>query len=296
MNTNRLAVASSVLAAFALTGCSDSVQSTTEPMAKKVSGPSFQTLASLNPTNIDNLFVVCKQGTPGVISITGQVTTKVTVNDNGINGDADDCETVFNSNVSSAVQIRATELAADNPNVNLVSVTHFVDSDGAPLAPADIGANFRQYTFNPAFHGIVVVFTNAAIPAPSCTYTKGWYRNNGSSTVIAVDGRTIAQAQAIFNATPGKPGSVTWEGDNNTLNLYQQLLAALNNLDGNALGGPPAVDAAIAAALAGTGGIGTNITLAPGTDVSGLIETLSNFNEGEFAGFPHCDDEVNEAD
>ena len=28
-------------------------------------------------------------------------------------------------------------------------------------------------------------------------------------TVIAVDGRTVADAQAIFKATPGKPGSVT---------------------------------------------------------------------------------------
>lgn len=134
-----------------------------------------------------------------------------------------------------------------------------------------------------------VTFVNFT-PSLICTYTKGWYRNNGSSTVIAVDGRTVAQAQAIFAATPGKPGGVTWGADNNNLNLYQQLLAALQNLNGNATAGPAAVDAAIAAALTATGGSGLAITVAAGTDVSGLINTLSSFNEGLFAGFPHCDD------
>jgi len=98
----------------------------------------------------------------------------------------------------------------------------------------------------------------------------------------------------VFNATPGQPGLVTWTGGNNTLNLYQQLLAAINNLGGNELGGPPAVDAAIAAAKAGTNvtanGGGVQIALVAGTDVSGLINTLSSFNEGSLAGFPHCAD------
>ena len=135
--------------------------------------------------------------------------------------------------------------------------------------------------------------TVTCTPPPSvCTYTKGWYRNNGSDTVIAVDGRTKAEAQAIFKATPGKPGGVTWQGGNDTLNLYQQLLAALNNLGGDANedAGPAAVDAAIDAAQAGTGGTGLNITstLTQG-QTSTLINTLSSFNEGKFAGFPHCD-------
>ena len=140
----------------------------------------------------------------------------------------------------------------------------------------------------------VITFTNHFTPPTiSCTYTKGWYRNkNGSPTVIAVDGRSIADAQAIFKATPGKPNGVTWGSDNNNLNLYQQLLAALQNLDGDPLGGPNAVDQAIADALAATGGSGLVITVAPGTDVSGLINTLSSFNEGAFTGFPHCSDEI----
>ncbi|HEX6313554.1 MAG TPA: hypothetical protein VFZ73_01790 [Gemmatimonadaceae bacterium] len=136
-----------------------------------------------------------------------------------------------------------------------------------------------------------VTFTNDAPDPTGCTYTKGWYRNNGSSTVIAVDGRTIAEAQAIFNATPGKPGSVTFGGNNTLLNLYQQLLAALNNLGGDPLGGPDEVDTAIADALAGTGGTGLSITTSlTQTEMSDLIETLSDFNEGTFDGWPHCDD------
>lgn len=133
-------------------------------------------------------------------------------------------------------------------------------------------------------------------PPPSvCTYTKGWYRNNGADTVIAVDGRTMAEAQAIFAATPGDPGGVTFGGDNTLLNLYQQLLAALNNLGGDANedAGPAAVDAAIDAAQAGTGGSGLSITTTLTQEqMSDLIDVLSAFNEGQFAGFPHCTDEV----
>jgi hypothetical protein len=155
------------------------------------------------------------------------------------------------------------------------------------LATAHLGGNASGNL------GAGILFYNVATPVDHCGYTKGWYRNkNGSPTVIAVDGRSIAEAQAIFAATPGKPGGVTWGANNNNLNLYQQLLAALQNLDGDPLGGPAAVDQAIAAALAGTSGTGLNIIVAPGTDVSGLINTLSSFNEGKFAGFPHCTDEV----
>ena len=132
-------------------------------------------------------------------------------------------------------------------------------------------------------------------PPPICTYTKGWYQNkNGAPTVIAVDGRTKTQAQAIFAATPGKPGGVTWGVENkpnNLLNLYQQLLAALNNLggDANAHAGPAAVDTAIDAALAGTGGTGLNITTTLSeSEIGSLTDVLSSFNEGRFAGYPHC--------
>ena len=139
-------------------------------------------------------------------------------------------------------------------------------------------------------------FTNTFTepPVTGCVYTKGWYRNkNGSPTVIAVDNRTKAEAQAIFAATPGKPNGVSWGSDNLLLNLYQQLLAALENLGGNANAhnGPQAVDDAIDAALAGTGGTGLDITTTLTHDeMAALVTTLSSFNEGQFSGFPHCPD------
>jgi hypothetical protein len=141
-------------------------------------------------------------------------------------------------------------------------------------------------------------FTNLLTESPTsgCTYTKGWYQNrNGSPTVLdGIDGRSKANAQAIFAATPGKPNGVTWQGGNNTLNLYQQLLAALNNLGGDTpliiANAPAAVQTAINAALAATGGTLKNITLAAGTNVGALTGVLSSFNEGQFPTWPHCRD------
>lgn len=140
-----------------------------------------------------------------------------------------------------------------------------------------------------ATQGASILFYNVVEPPPpgGCTYTKGWYRNNGSETVVDVDGRTAAEAQAIFKATPGKPNGVTWGSDNNNLNLYQQLLAAL--LNGGATG-PASVQTAIGDAQTATSGTGLDIIVAAGTDVSGLIATLSAFNEGTLPGWPHCDD------
>jgi hypothetical protein len=165
----------------------------------------------------------------------------------------------------------------------------------AHLADAEDLANRKVTLKINADMARIVTFTNTftAPPVTGCTYTKGWYRNNGSSTVIAVDGRSVAEAQAIFNATPGKPGTVTFGGNNTLLNLYQQLLTALNNLGGDANedAGPPAVDDAIDAAQDGTGGSGTDITTTlTQQEMSDLIATLSAFNEGTFQGWPHCDD------
>jgi hypothetical protein len=151
-------------------------------------------------------------------------------------------------------------------------------------------------TGSPGQYGATITFFNVPEPPPEgCTYTKGWYQNkNGSPTVIGVDGRTKQEAQAIFAATPGKPGGVTWginNSPNSLLNLYQQLLAALNNLGGDANfhNGPDAVDQAIDAALAGTGGTGKNITTTlTQQQIGGLTETLASFNEGTFPGWPHC--------
>ena len=97
---------------------------------------------------------------------------------------------------------------------------------------------------------------------------------------------TIDVEAAFFAAQPNKTGSVSFVGPNNLLNLYQQLLAALEN---GGAGGPQAVQDAIAAAQAGTTVTGTVLTTSlTNTQISNLINTLSAFNEGTFQGWPHC--------
>ena len=221
-------------------------------------------------------------------------------------GGGTSCQTVYTSNLTGNTtpdQVVITEAAppANWALTNIDVVQHLglgiFNSGGYTgfLGDTESEAGRVANVFVNGDMARTVTFTNTFTPPPTtgCTFTKGWYRNNGSSTVIAVDGRTIAQAQAIFNATPGKPGTVTFGDDNTLLNLYQQLLAALNNLGGDANedDGPAAVDAAIDAAQNGTGGAGTNITTTlTQTEMSDLINTLSAFNEGTFVGWPHCDD------
>jgi hypothetical protein len=204
--------------------------------------------------------------------------------------------TLSNAGGANSVTIVETANAATLTNIDIIQYLHTDPNYGTPGSAPRLNDSESEAT-RTAIAKINsdmarrVTFTNTTTIAPTCTFTKGWYRNNGSSTVIAADGRTIAQVQAIFDATPGKPGSVTFGDNNSLLNLYQQLLAAINNLDGNLTAGPAAVDAAVAAALAGTGGTGLNITTTlTQTQISDLIDTLSAFNEGEFAGWPHCDD------
>lgn len=147
---------------------------------------------------------------------------------------------------------------------------------GDPTNPTNADSDYNDYIFS---------VVPSVIPG-HCTYTKGWYRNHGSNTVTALDGRSKTDVQAIFDATPGQAGNVTWQGGNDVLNLYQQLLAALLN---GGTSGPTAVQTAISQALAGTGGTGQNITTTlTQTQVSDLTDILSSFNEGSFAGFPHC--------
>jgi len=152
-----------------------------------------------------------------------------------------------------------------------------------------LGEGGADATFHDSdYNDYIFRVTPTATAGPSCTYTKGWYRNNGSGTVTDVDSRTKAQAQTIFGATPGKPNGVTWTGSNDVLNLYQQFLAAILN---GGTTGPQAVQDAIAMVAAHESGTGlaivTNLTQA---QVSSLITTLSNFNEGSLPGFPHCPD------
>jgi hypothetical protein len=298
MNTNRLAVSAAGMALALAGAIACSPDSTTAPARVNARNVVFDLTGNVNAGSLE----VCKNGTAATFTVTfggnfnaGQIAGGITPAGGtsytfGLT--AGQCLIVYNRPVVAGVSLDPNVTAtvvetAPVGGITFVSVTALTES-GNPSS-TNPAARSGTVAWN-MFHDARVTFVNEPPPPTGCTYTKGWYRNNGSNTIIAVDGRTIGQEQQIFDATPGKPGNVTWGDDNNNLNLYQQLLAALNNLGGNATAGPPAVDAAVAAALAATSGTGTTIIVAAGTDVSGLIDVLSSFNEGEFAGWPHCAD------
>jgi len=301
MMKKRLTVTSIALALVGLNACSDA--STAPVAARTLTRPSFITVDQI-PAGFApeaGKIKVCKVwDNPGAGTIPN---TTINRTGNDVTPTAatltltagpyvlghNQCANVATSTEGNGIFDDVTLTETVPAGHSLVQVQRF-DFGGA----TSVIANGAAIGFN-TFHGSTIVFTNHLTPPPppsGCTFTKGWYQNkNGAPTILAlVDGRTKAQQTAIFEASPGQPGGVTWpDGQNNVLNLYQQLLAALNNLGGNPLGGPASVDAAIAAALAATGGSGLNITIVPGTDVGALITPLSNFNEGNVAGFPHCD-------
>jgi hypothetical protein len=296
MRITRKAVltATAVTASAFLAGCSDSATEP-KPVSATVGKPSLAVAGTVvNSTPVASEFRVCKLGnTAGTFTVTrtnaGTGSTGFTIVSSPITIQPNTCVVVVEddspSNAGSNVTVTETNAS------NLTSITG--QRISTVTGTTTIASPTNPFTdFINSIHGVVLTFTNTVTPVTTgCTFTKGWYRNKGSSTIIAVDGRTIAQEQAIFDATPGKPGGVTFGDDNTLLNLYQQLLAALNNLGGNPTAGPAAVDAAVAAAIAGTGGTGLNITTTLTHDqMSDLIDVLSAFNEGSFTGWPHCDD------
>jgi hypothetical protein len=196
-----------------------------------------------------------------------------------------DCTAVLPTGGTCTIVTQRTVLGTDpNPLVNTVTV-HY-NPEGFPN---DITASASEsVTVTP--------------PRVVCTLTKGFFRNHPAATagIIADLGGTLtiggtaltaAQVQAILNATPGKPGNVTFT-PNSLLNLTQQLITTLLNLHGAAA--PADVQAAIAAVQAGitiTIGAGGQISITTSlskSEIGSLTATLSSFNEGMVPGFPHC--------
>jgi len=291
MTGKAVLTAGAVTASAILAGCADSATGP-KSMAATVGTPSLAVAGTVvNSTPVASEFRVCKLGnTAGTFTVTrtnaGTGSTGFTVVSSPITIQPNTCVVVVEddspSNAGSNVTVTETNAS------NLTSITG--QRISTATGTTTISSPTNPFTdFINSIHGVVLTFTNTV--TTGCTYTQGWYRNKGSETIIAVDGRTVAQEQAIFDATPGKPGGVTFGGDNTLLNLYQQLLAALNNLGGNPTAGPTDVDDAVAAALAGTGGTGLDITTTlTHEQMSDLIDVLSSFNEGSFTGWPHCDD------
>lgn len=270
-----------------LAACSESG---TNPTTTEIQAPSFAVGDTPTPpvTAAVGTLVVCKTGNVGgSFAITRQAvgaSTGTTVASPATIATGT-CLEVANDfggdQVGSNVQV--TEAAAAN-TVQTITACRF---KGAASPEVDCTYTNGGNIFLNSFHGYVITYDNQFTPPPSgCTFTKGWYRNNGLGTVTAQDGRTLADTKTILQATPGKPLNVNFGGDNLLLNLYQQYLSAL--LNGGA-SGPTDVVNALADVANGTGGSGLTITTTlTQTEISALTTTLTNFNEGTFPNFPHC--------
>jgi hypothetical protein len=266
MNTNRLAVSAASMALALAGAMACSTDNPTAPAAS-VKIPAVFNIAGSDPGRGE--IIACKTGSAATFTvvfsgnfIAGEVQNLVLVSGQTytLSLNAGQCKTIY-SRVAGGPQTNpeaiATITEGATPGFTLTAITAITETDESVTTDVP---NRRATVAVNMFHDAQVTFVNTAIPTTGCTFTKGWYRNNGSNTIIA----------------------------------YQQLLAAINNLGGNLTAGPTAVDVAVAAALAGTSVTtlngGVQITVAAGTDVSGLIDVLSSFNEGEFTGWPHCDD------
>jgi hypothetical protein len=290
LSTSLAAAASlAFLAACAGTGTDVSSPMAASGGASRVVTPATAAGQAGNNTPNQGEVEICKYGTDATFNVgpTGGSATTFAVADGTCKVVVVDLTTTSPANSYTIQEVASSAYALQSI---LRTDIQFLANTTTDVTSAQVPVSDPVVALVNAYHGVHLVYHNNPVTQTGCTYTKGWYRNNGSSTVIAVDGRSIAEAQAIFKATPGKPNGVSWGADNNNLNLYQQLLAALNNLGGNATAGPDAVDKAIEDALAAESGSGLNIVVAAGTDVSGLIGVLSAFNEGTYAGWPHCDD------
>ena len=237
--------------------------------------------------------VVCKDGPAGTFGFTlSGVSAGVTLNATNVTANQftlvdEECKDIGSATPGSSLTIEETSFGTNTEFVraDVYGVTPGGVQDG--IVDNTVGNPTGSLTFGD--RGLVVVFINQLVPTTTgCTYTKGYYRNH-LATVTAQDGRSLGDTRSILDATSGKPGGVTWGSDNLLLNLYQQLLTALINLDGD--DGPADVHTAVLAAQAGTAGTGLAITTTLTHDeMSDLVAVLTAFNEGSSTGWPHCAD------
>jgi hypothetical protein len=243
--------------------------------------------------------VICKVGRGGVVGdFNFAVRVPPSTTSRNVTVAAGHCLDLGDIAVGTTVEI--TETVPTGVQVSNISVSPDADrrTCGTPMG--------NRVCVQIGEHTTTVTFTNEPTPPPpiTCVLTKGYYRNHASavSSIIAGLGgtlnvgggpRTTAQVQAILNATPGKPGNVTFSS-NLLLNTTQQLITVLLNLHANVALAPSAVQTAIASAQAGihitaNGTIAITTPLSQ-TQISNLTNTLSSFNEGNYRGFPHCSD------
>ncbi len=160
---------------------------------------------------------------------------------------------------------------------NPATPTSLVCSVVDPIGSATCGGNKAQYAIN-VYHGALAIFTNAASVPKGCTYTQGWYKNQGSSSIAGkyLNGTLYL---TVLNTPP--KGNVYY------ILAHQYIAASMN---AGKIGGSP-VSAQLAAAATYFSKATPANPLPAGyttSSVTALANTLDSFNNGNYAGYPHC--------
>jgi len=156
------------------------------------------------------------------------------------------------------------------------STTNCVDDPGVALTvpcsnPSTIHSN--------KFHGSKSTFVSVSTQTNGCTYTFGWYKNQGNGTV---------SNSSFFGTASTWKQVLAFKGQGNLYyTLADQYIPAKLNVGGGVA--PPAVAQAIIdaqtfftnRALGSTAGY-------TATTLNAIIKTVNDFNDGLSAGWPHC--------
>jgi hypothetical protein len=302
-----------VVALFA--ACSDPATAPTS-VAQAAPKPGFAVGdvvgTEVSDTAVAGRLTICVEGNaPGTFTVTHRPVGGGTGTSAGegfvvLPGRGDECRiaAVGNSPSGSGIEVTVIDKSVGSLGDAATRQQNVVDEGGAeafyefsPRPPTEgvvsISDDVYVNTIN-VVHGTRLTFVIVVGLGPTgCTRTVEWFRYHGGATIVVTrGGRRANEQRAIFAATPEQPGGVTWDGGNDVLTLYQQLLAALNTtLD---LG--PAIERlapAMSDARAITGGSGTHIALVGNPSaarIAALTDVLRDFNEGRFPGWPQCED------
>ncbi len=225
-------------------------------------------------------FIICADGATATFSITltpvgGAPTLSNPAN---VTIPAGTCQ-VVHTNTLGAGQFERVTVTQISP----ATAGGVTCSSVANLGTLSCSGNVATFEVN-SFHGAIAIFTNTASVPKGCTYTQGWYKNQGASTLPAgnffLSGQTYLQ---VLN-TPPKGGNVYYI-------LAHQYIAASQNV--KRIGGAPAsVCADLARAKSyfmvatPNGPIPAGFTAA---ELNAIASRLDSFNNGNSAGYPHCD-------
>lgn len=161
------------------------------------------------------------------------------------------------------------------------------DPTGCTAAPCSFGGYWSVPTgtstvYLNAYHSdIVTYFSIPVVINRGCTYTQGWYKNQGVGSLPAGNFFKSGQTYLQVLDTPPKGGNVYYQ-------LAHQYIAA--RLNRNSASGTAAVDAALAGALVYFGIATPSATVPAGYTSAQLLawaSTLDSYNNG-FTGPGHC--------